>query len=88
MPRRLTRTIDSGFHRTLTPTAWLKTKDLLLDPENPRLAEYGIKPEAKQGDLLKTLWENMAAEEVAMSIAYNGTAEDITQRAVIPAVGR
>ncbi|HXR08979.1 MAG TPA: ParB/Srx family N-terminal domain-containing protein [Candidatus Acidoferrum sp.] len=46
--------------------------DLLLDPNNPRLGEYGIKPDAAQADLLKVLWEKMAVEELAMSIAYNG----------------
>jgi hypothetical protein len=45
---------------------------LLLDAENPRLAEYGLGPKAKQFDILKTLWERMAVEEVAMSIAWNG----------------
>jgi hypothetical protein len=45
---------------------------LLLDPINPRLGEYGIKENATQMDLLKVLWEKMAVEELAMSIAYNG----------------
>ena len=46
--------------------------DLLLDPLNPRLGEYGIDKDATQADLLKVLWEKMAVEELAMSIAYNG----------------
>jgi hypothetical protein len=46
--------------------------DLLLDSHNPRLAELGIPPSASQFDLLKALWEEMAVEEVAMSIAYSG----------------
>jgi hypothetical protein len=45
---------------------------LLLDPHNPRLAELGIPSTASQFDLLKALWEEMAVEEVAMSIAYSG----------------
>lgn len=45
---------------------------LLLDPENPRLVEYGLPPGASQNDILKLLWERMAVEEIAMSIAYNG----------------
>jgi hypothetical protein len=45
---------------------------LLLDAENPRLAELGILSTASQFDLLKALWEEMAVEEVAMSIAYSG----------------
>jgi ParB-like nuclease family protein len=45
---------------------------LLLDVNNPRLAEFGVSPKANQFDLLKVLWENMAVQEVAMSIAHNG----------------
>jgi hypothetical protein len=44
----------------------------LLDAKNPRLAELGIASNATQFDLLKALWEKMAVEEVAMSIAYSG----------------
>jgi len=45
---------------------------LLLDPNNPRLAELGVPGTASPFDLLKALWEEMAVEEVAMSIAYSG----------------
>jgi hypothetical protein len=45
---------------------------LMLDPHNPRLAELGIPSTASQFDLLTALWEEMAVEEVAMSIAYSG----------------
>jgi len=45
---------------------------LLLDATNPRLAELGISKTASQFDLLKALWDEMAVEEVAMSIAYSG----------------
>ncbi len=45
---------------------------LLLDAKNPRLAELGITEQATQFDLVKTLWEEMAVEEVAMSIAFSG----------------
>lgn len=48
------------------------TADLRFDPENPRLKEYGISPSATQFDILKILWEQMAVEELAMSIAHNG----------------
>ncbi|MGA7239488.1 MAG: ParB N-terminal domain-containing protein [Bryobacteraceae bacterium] len=50
----------------------IELKDLLLDVRNPRLAELGITPSATQFDLVKALWEEMAVEEVAMSIAYSG----------------
>lgn len=47
-------------------------EDLLLDVKNPRLAELGITSSATQFDLVKSLWDEMAVEEVAMSIAYSG----------------
>ncbi len=50
----------------------IELKDLLLDSKNPRLAELGIPPNSQQFDLVKALWEEMAVEEVAMSIAYSG----------------
>ncbi len=46
--------------------------ELLFDAENPRLAEYVIDDKTTQFDLLRILWQKMAIEEVAMSIAYNG----------------
>jgi hypothetical protein len=50
----------------------IRIKDLRLDPQNPRLAEFGVKSDATQDDLVKVLWERMAVVEVAMSIAYSG----------------
>lgn len=50
----------------------IKLADLLLDCENPRLAEFGITSNASQFELTKVLWERMAVVEVAMSIAYSG----------------
>jgi len=50
----------------------IEREKLLLDAENPRLAELGILPGASQFELLKALWDEMAVEEVAMSIAYSG----------------
>ncbi len=46
--------------------------NLLLDASNPRLAELGIPATASQFELVKALWDEMAVEEVAMSIAYSG----------------
>lgn len=43
---------------------------LLLDTENPRLAS-GVNGRT-QDDLLKILWDEMAVDEVALSIAANG----------------
>lgn len=50
----------------------LELGKLLLDGKNPRLAELGISETASQFELLKALWDEMAVEEVAMSIAYSG----------------
>jgi hypothetical protein len=55
-----------------TPYLQFKTKDLLLDPENPRIVEFGLGEKPKQFDITKALWERMAVNEVAMSIAWNG----------------
>jgi len=49
-----------------------KLGELQLDATNPRLAELGVTTNATQFDLVKALWEEMAVEEVAMSIAYSG----------------
>lgn len=49
-----------------------KLDELLLDVHNPRLAELGVSGNATQFDLVKALWDEMAVEEVAMSIAYSG----------------
>ncbi len=48
------------------------TKDLYLDPQNPRLAEYALGVEPSQTDLIQILWEKMAVDELAMSIASSG----------------
>lgn len=56
---------NSGYRR-------VELEKLLLDSNNPRLAELGILSNASQFDLLKALWDEMAVEEVAMSIAYSG----------------
>ncbi len=50
----------------------VEIEKLLLDAQNPRLAEFGVSPNAPQNDLLATLWKELAVEEVAMSIAYSG----------------
>jgi hypothetical protein len=56
---------DGGYQKK-------KLGELQLDANNPRLAELGITSNATQFDLIKALWEEMAVEEVAMSIAYSG----------------
>lgn len=49
-----------------------KIVSLFLDPKNPRLLQYGIRPKATQDEILRALWERLAVDEVAMSIAADG----------------
>lgn len=46
--------------------------DLQLDVRNPRLVEYGISAKEKRENVLEILWDKMAVDEVAMSIAASG----------------
>lgn len=48
------------------------TDKLLFDSENPRLVEYLEGKRPTQEDLLRILWEQMAVDELAMSIAASG----------------
>ena len=50
----------------------LRVKDLHLDARNPRLVEYGISPKESEEKILEVLWNKMAVDEVAMSIAASG----------------
>src|SRR4051812_23811072 len=58
------------------PPKWVSKEvavdDLFLDPENPRLTDFGLDKNASQIEILKSLWNNMAVDEVALSIAENG----------------
>ncbi len=48
---------------------YLPLRNLQLDPQNPRFAGLNIK---SQKDIVKFLWNEMALEEVLISIAVNG----------------
>jgi len=48
----------------------MKVERLLLDPDNPRLASAD--PATDKKALVKFMWEEMAVNEVALSIAANG----------------
>jgi hypothetical protein len=50
----------------------IPTDDLLLDPHNPRLTDYGLDEKATQDQIISVLWSNMAVDELALSIAENG----------------
>src|SRR5208282_6482771 len=66
------RTVEDRVENDAEPYERFPVDKLLFDARNPRLAEYGIEPDANQSELLKALWQKMAIEELAMSIAYNG----------------
>lgn len=64
--KKKTQTGDSsGYERV--PVA-----DLYFDPENPRLIEYLDGESSDQESLLRVLWQNMAVDELVMSIAASG----------------
>jgi len=60
-----TRQGHGGYER-------VRTEDLYFDPKNPRIVEYLTNEEPTQADLLCVLWEQMAVDELAMSIAASG----------------
>ncbi len=49
----------------------VEVDDLLLDPKNPRLASNDLE-DPTQEDLVKILWQQMAVDELLLSIAANG----------------
>lgn len=50
----------------------VQTKNLLFDSKNPRLVEYLEGVQSNQEDLCRLLWEQMAVDELALSIAASG----------------
>jgi hypothetical protein len=48
------------------------TSNLFFDWENPRLAEFGIKEDTEDAEIFSVLWENMALEEIVISIVAHG----------------
>jgi hypothetical protein len=46
--------------------------ELQLDAKNPRLAEFGVGDKPTQDELLELLWQSLAVDEVAFSIATRG----------------
>jgi hypothetical protein len=57
--------------QTLTPED-IEVDKLLLDPRNPRLADFGLPDRATPDEILAVLWAKMSVDEVALSIAANG----------------
>ncbi|MEZ4807478.1 MAG: hypothetical protein R2815_08380 [Flavobacteriales bacterium] len=50
----------------------VKIGDLHLDWKNPRLAEFGITARTSEPEILQVLWENMAVEEIVLSMVAHG----------------
>lgn len=70
--KRQRRGVPSAASGSTEGVQLIPVDQLRLDPENPRLAEYGLDSGANQSALLQGLWSKMAVEEVALSIAHNG----------------
>lgn len=70
--RRAAKVDAAGVESDNTRYPRYPVDKLLLDPRNPRLVEFSVPSDPTQFDLLKALYQQMAAEELAMSIAYNG----------------
>src|SRR2546422_8798344 len=50
----------------------ISVDQLHLDARNPRLVEYSISLKEGQDKILEILWDKVAVDEVAMSIAASG----------------
>jgi hypothetical protein len=50
----------------------LPSDELNFDRQNPRLVGYGIRPNTLDEEVIKILWQEMAVDEVAMSIVASG----------------
>lgn len=50
----------------------VKTKNLNFDYKNPRLIEFGVNQGTSSEEILQILWEQMAVEEIVLSIASSG----------------
>lgn len=60
-----------GFQERQIQIEQLPVKDLLLDQENPRLAQSPDN-DRRQIDIIKLMWNEMAVDELVLSIAANG----------------
>jgi hypothetical protein len=52
--------------------SWISPGDLYFDSRNPRLAGYLTTADPDQDELFRLLWDQMAVDELAMSIAASG----------------
>jgi hypothetical protein len=63
---------EHNFHLPKQVFERAPVKELKLDGKNPRLAEYALGKNLSQKELIKILWDKMAVDEVALSIASSG----------------
>lgn len=61
---------------------YLKAEDLKFDWQNPRLVQYSIKQNTKEDIILNILWDEMAVNEIVMSILAHGFFENEAMYAV------
>ncbi|TAJ91534.1 MAG: hypothetical protein EPO31_15170 [Gammaproteobacteria bacterium] len=57
---------------TKTNTESIPVKELHFDRLNPRLAEYGVRPETTDKEIQEILWDAMDVRELVQSIAASG----------------
>ena len=67
---------DEETRSSERPREWVEVDKLLLDAKNPRLASAAVDStqsiQSTQDALREVLWNEMAVDEVALSIAANG----------------
>jgi len=51
---------------------YLEADNLEFDTKNPRLVEFGFTKKTPQKEIIETLWEEMAIDEIIMSIKASG----------------
>jgi hypothetical protein len=51
---------------------FIPVEDLQFDRQNARLAGYGLTAKSPDEEVIKTLWDEMAVDEIAMSVAASG----------------
>lgn len=52
--------------------AQIPISDILLDYKNPRISEFGFTKKSPESEILKVLWDEMAVNEIMLSITSNG----------------
>ena len=65
-PRTSPPTLPEGHYERVDNSV------LTLDRNNPRLVDNGVRKGATDDEIIETLWNEMAVDEVAMSIGSSG----------------